>query len=94
MTPTSTFGCLKSILYAKSKLLNVKFNFGRKILYLISRLNVKLKFVKSRLYYVYCNIFYFFLPPSAVYDEVERIYSVKRESSKCIFPPSLLRENC
>ena len=41
-------------LYAKSRLFNVKFNFGHKISFLKSRLYLKSRFVKSRLY---CTIF-------------------------------------
>ena len=50
MASVSTLSFLKSRLYAKSRLFNVKFHFGHKILFLKSRLYVKSRFVKSRLY--------------------------------------------
>ena len=50
MASVSTLPFLKSRLYAKSRLFNVKFHFGHKISFLKSRLFVKLRFVKSRLY--------------------------------------------
>ena len=50
MASVSTLTFLKLRLYAKSRLLNVKFNFGHKISFLKSRLYIKWRFVKSRLY--------------------------------------------
>ena len=41
MASVSTLSFLKLRLYAKLRLLNVKFNFGHKILYLKWRLDVK-----------------------------------------------------
>ena len=55
MASVSTFLYLKSRLYSKSRLFNVKFNFGHKILYIKSRLYVKSRFPKSRLY---CNNYF------------------------------------
>ena len=50
MASVSTLWFLKSRLYTKSRLFNVKLNFGRKISYLKSRLYFKSRFVKLRLY--------------------------------------------
>ena len=50
MVSVSTLWFLKLRLDAKSRLFIVKFHFGHKILYLKSRLYVKSRFVKSRLY--------------------------------------------
>ena len=50
MASFSSLSFLKSRLSAKSRLFNVKFHFGHKILYLKLRLYVKSRFVKSRLH--------------------------------------------
>ena len=50
MASVSTLSFLKSRLYAKSRLFNVKFHFCHKISFLKLRLYVKSRFVKSRLY--------------------------------------------
>ena len=50
MASVSTLSFLKLRFYAKSRHFNKKFHFGHKISYLKSRLFVKLRFVKSRLY--------------------------------------------
>ena len=53
MAFVSTLSFLKLRLYTKSRLFNVKFQFGHKISFLKLRLYVKSRFVKSRLY---CNL--------------------------------------
>ena len=50
MASVSALSFLKSRLYAKSRIFNVKIHFGHKILFLKSRHYVKSRFVKSRLY--------------------------------------------
>ena len=50
MASVGILSFLKSRLYDKSRHFNEKFHFGHKISYLKSRLFVKLRFVKSRLY--------------------------------------------
>ena len=52
MASVSTLSFLKSRLYSKLRLFDVKLHFGHKISFLKSRPYVKLRFVKSRLY---CN---------------------------------------
>ena len=54
MASVSTLPFLKLRHYAKSRLFNEKFHFGHKISFLKSRLYVKSRFVKLRLY---CNTF-------------------------------------
>ena len=61
MASVSTLSFLKSRLYSKSRLFDVKFHFGHKILFLKSRLYVKSRFVKSGLYcikFLKCIIFW------------------------------------
>ena len=60
MASISSLSFLKSRLYAKSRLLNMKFHFDRKILFLKSRLYVKSRFTKSRLdcTFIYIILFY------------------------------------
>ena len=50
MASVSTLWFLKLRLYSKSRLFDVKFHFGNKILYFKLRLYVKSRFIKSRLY--------------------------------------------
>ena len=55
MTSVSTLSFLKSRLYSKSRLFNVKFHFGHKNSFLKTRLYVKSRFIKSRLYCIFSN---------------------------------------
>ena len=55
MASISTLWFLSSRLFAKSRLLNVNFHFGHKILCLKSRLYVKSRFVKSRLFCIFLS---------------------------------------
>ena len=55
MASVSTLSILKLRLYSKSRLFDVKFHFGHKISFPKSRLYVKLRFVKSRLYCI-CDL--------------------------------------